>query len=142
MEPEKKRIRGCNYTANERTLLLNIVKEYQFIIHSKKLDQTMLNRKAAAWKRITDKFNAISCPNKVNRTEESLRKFYGYARKKIRDEEEVNVMEDELVAHSTLDLNSKFNTELENPFEIDTARLSDESSDLLENINQINKVIC
>lgn len=137
MEPEKKRLRGSNYTADEKLLLLNVVKEYQFIIHSKKLDQITMNRKAAAWKRITDKFNAINRSNNINRTEESLRKFYGYARKKIRDDEDENVMENE----SNFD--SKFNmgSALENPFEVDITRLSDESNDLLENISQIHKVI-
>lgn len=74
MESDKKRIRGANYTWEEKQLLMQLVRRYESIIEEKKLNSVIAKQKQDAWRAITKLFNQ-KIPN-VNRTLESLRKFY------------------------------------------------------------------
>lgn len=71
---DRRRIRGANYTWEEKQLLMQLVKRYENIIEDKKLNSAVAKQKQDAWRAITRLFNQ-KIPN-VNRTLESLRKFY------------------------------------------------------------------
>lgn len=92
-QPDRRRHRSSNYTVNERMLLLNIIKEFQDIIHNKKTDHATIKIKSETWTKIVNKFNAVSWPNKILRTEESLKKFYENIKKKVRKEETDSLQE-------------------------------------------------
>nr|CAH7735093.1 unnamed protein product [Callosobruchus chinensis] len=80
MEKDKKR--GPNYTAKEKSLLLNLVYNFKGVLENKKTDSTTWRQKDEAWDKITNYFNSQT--TEYARTKESLRKFYDNLKKNLR----------------------------------------------------------
>lgn len=80
---KKKRQRGANFTQREINLLLGLINQYKHIVENKKTDSIINEQKNAAWKTITEKFNAV-CPEFMNRSTESLKKLYDNKKKEAR----------------------------------------------------------
>lgn len=75
MDNEKlARVRGANYTREEKTLLLNLIKNHEDVVQQKGLNAEMLKRKREAWKNISQQFNERT--TNVQRSTDSLRKLY------------------------------------------------------------------
>lgn len=88
MEGVKKRTRAANYTVEEKELLMQLVKKYEYIINEKKLNSTIIKQKKEAWRIITKLFNQTI--SHVSRTSESLRKFYENTKTVRRRSQKVN----------------------------------------------------
>ncbi|CAG4969515.1 unnamed protein product [Colias eurytheme] len=56
--PSRKRERGANYTAEEKTMFADIVTQFKHIIEDKRTGGMFIQRKKDAWKAITDKYNS------------------------------------------------------------------------------------
>lgn len=82
-ELTKRRVRSANYTAEEKSCLINIINKYKNIIESKKTDKFSWNDKNNAWETIANEFNAAA-PNGTYRNTESLKKFYENLKKDTR----------------------------------------------------------
>jgi len=82
-ESTKKRVRSTNYTMEEKSYLINIIKKYKNIIESKQTDKLSWKDKSNAWETITNEFNATALSG-TYRTTESLKKFYENLKKDTR----------------------------------------------------------
>lgn len=80
---EKKR--SPNFTAKEKTMLLNIIFTFKEVIECKKTDAITWKQKDEAWKKVTNIFNSQTTET-FARTKESLKKFYDNVKKNVRKE--------------------------------------------------------
>jgi hypothetical protein len=71
----EKRMRGANFSADEKALLLVTVQKYNNIINCKKSDATTWKENEAAWEKIGKEFNAQS-PARIYRELPSLKTIY------------------------------------------------------------------
>lgn len=78
-----KRIRGKNFTDNERDLVLEIIEKYKNIVENKKTDTESIRLKNAAWNEITQEFNSVL---PTNRTPSQLKVFYENHKVKLKRE--------------------------------------------------------
>ena len=53
--------RSANMTAAERNLLVELVQKYADVLENKETDKLTLTQKNAAWCRLVDEHNAVSC---------------------------------------------------------------------------------
>lgn len=81
--PTIKRVRGKNFTDNERDEVLKIIDKYKNIIDNKKTDAETIRLKNAAWQEVTEEFNSIL---PMSRTPSQLRVFYENYKVKLRKE--------------------------------------------------------
>lgn len=82
MTPNK-RIRGKNFTDNERDVVLETIEKYKNIVENKKTDTESIRIKNAAWNEITDEFNSLL---PTNRTPSQLKVFYENHKVKLKRE--------------------------------------------------------
>ncbi|VEN37510.1 unnamed protein product [Callosobruchus maculatus] len=80
---KKERVRACNFTEQEKSLIINLVAKYKDIIENKKTDGVTNLEKNKTWAKITLEFNAIS-PGNNNRSVEQLKRFYENKKKELR----------------------------------------------------------
>lgn len=80
---KKKKKRAANFTPRENNKLLSLISTYKHIIENKKTDAVSISDKNVVWQTITAQFNA-SCPEFVNRSTESLKKYYDNKKREIR----------------------------------------------------------
>lgn len=52
-----KRKRACNYSAEEKGLLADLVARYAGVIECKKTDGTTMKEKEGAWQQVADEYN-------------------------------------------------------------------------------------
>ncbi|PSN54683.1 hypothetical protein C0J52_01101 [Blattella germanica] len=71
---KQKRVRGCNYSALEKNILVDLVTKYSGVIEDKRSDGVSLKKREAAWIRVRDEFN--SHLNVNPRTVENLKQCY------------------------------------------------------------------
>lgn len=83
MEPERKRSRSANFTAEEKIICLNIINKYKNIVECKKTDATTWREKECAWKKIESEFNSQS-PAGICRTVDNLKKYFENQKKATR----------------------------------------------------------
>ena len=62
--------RAANVSASEKHLLIELIAKYASIIENKETDKMTVAEKKAAWKSLSDDFNAISC---IKRSSEQLK---------------------------------------------------------------------
>ncbi|XP_044749114.1 uncharacterized protein LOC123309881 [Coccinella septempunctata] len=77
-----KRIRGCNYTAEETNKLLDLVLQYHSAIEEKRTGAVFLARKKEAWEKICSAYNAVATSG--IRSVESLKTFYDNRKQRAR----------------------------------------------------------
>uniref|UniRef100_A0A6P7GRA9 Regulatory protein zeste n=1 Tax=Diabrotica virgifera virgifera TaxID=50390 RepID=A0A6P7GRA9_DIAVI len=85
MEKSLKRSRGPNYSEREKQVLISIVYKYKDVIENKKTDGVTILQKEKTWKKIETEFNARS-PGLINRSADSLKKYYDNRKKELRKE--------------------------------------------------------
>ncbi|XP_050516283.1 uncharacterized protein LOC126891144 [Diabrotica virgifera virgifera] len=85
MEKSLKRSRGPNYSEREKQVLISIVYKYKDVIENKKTDGVTILQKEKTWKKIETEFNASS-PGLINRSADSLKKYYDNRKKELRKE--------------------------------------------------------
>lgn len=69
-----KRNRGSNFSALERSLLIELVTKYKLIIECKKTDGVGIKAKDDAWEKIQEDFNSNA--DVTRRTTKQLRQYY------------------------------------------------------------------
>ncbi|GBP98553.1 hypothetical protein EVAR_32004_1 [Eumeta japonica] len=74
--------RSKNFTEREKSLLIEVAKEFVCIIDNKKTDGTSVEAKKRAWAALTNKYNAVS--ETGCRTEKQLHALYDNLKKKAR----------------------------------------------------------
>lgn len=80
MADETKKNRGCNFTSEEKCILVNLIIKYKDIIENKKTDSATVREKDFAWNQVLNEFNGSVVVNK--RTLKQLKSFYdNYKRK-------------------------------------------------------------
>ncbi|XP_026730052.1 uncharacterized protein LOC113495477 isoform X1 [Trichoplusia ni] len=71
---EEKKKRGSNYTAEERDIVLELVKKYYTIIENKETNAHMISKKREAWESVCQQYNAVAVSGP--RTWHQLRHLY------------------------------------------------------------------
>lgn len=82
---ENKRLRTPNYTADEMSLLLNLVAKFKEIVENKKTDHVTWMEKKFTWKKIENLLNASST-NNTYRSADSLKKHYENKKSSVKKE--------------------------------------------------------
>lgn len=101
----KKSKRGKNFSSNERTLFLNVIKNHLEIIESKNTDTETLKRKSHTWQKISDEFNLLTQENGY-RDPFSLKTLYcNIKRRKRRQLRKEPHLEEEYDSSNSLNLN-------------------------------------
>ncbi|KAL1492289.1 hypothetical protein ABEB36_012763 [Hypothenemus hampei] len=150
----KSRKRGQNYTAAEKDCLLNAVFVHKDIIENNKTDSVTWKQKESTWTEIGNIFNRKS-PSGIQRTIESLKKYYENLKKEGRKTVAHNKLEIKKTGGGSADLQNSIHQDLllsiinkktifglVNPFDCDTENTTDngqlekeqETPDMINNI--------